>query len=566
MSRQRLPRPLYALIILAVLLGACTPVATPTTSAPTEAPTSAQVATTAATEVPTEAAGEGTEAPAPTEAAAEPTGAPALEDLPEVAIRLRDQDMQQLDPAFISRAGDDWIAKNIYSGLIRWKIGTADIEPDLATVWEYSEDGLELTFTLREGVQFHNGYGEVTSEDVKFSFERIMAADSGSPFQETMSIIKEVQAPDPYTVKLILNEPSATLLSDILPYRPGYIVSKKAVEEMGAEQFGLTPIGSGPFVFTEWTPGVEVVLTANLEYYSGPPQIGVLRLLPIVDENAAAIALETGEISLAWLATSEAYNVLKDNPDLTFYENTSNAARYLWLDNTKEPLNNVLVRQALQHAIDRETISAVGFEGIHPALQTILMPTMLCYTPDVPVYEYDPDKARALLAEAGYPDGFSLKLLYSQRPQDQTISEMVQGMWADVGINLEIVGLEHGTTTDIRRDPVAIKEYDAVQVHFGRTADPDSFLIETFHSGAFPPGSNAMFYDQIDDLIDAGRTELDQETRCEIYRQIQEKIQADAPGIPIVNTTWIYAARNELKGLVPGANQEFWAYTLYVEE
>jgi peptide/nickel transport system substrate-binding protein len=554
MFRKRLPPySLSALLILTFLLGACAPAPAATTTAPTEIATSAPA---------TEGAGPATEAPT---AAAEPTAAPAAEDLPEVAIRLRDQDMQQLDPAFISRAGDDWIAKNIYSGLVRWKIGTAEIEPDLATDWAYSDDGLELTFTLREGVQFHNGYGEVTSEDVKFSFERIMAADSGSPFQETMSIIKEVQAPDPYTVKLILNETSATLLSDILPYRPGYVVSKKAVEEMGAEQFGLTPIGSGPFVFTEWTPGVEVVLSANMDYYAGPPQIGVLRLLPIVDENAAAIALETGEISLAWLATSEAYNVLKDNPDLTFYENTSNAARYIWLDNTEAPLDNVLVRRALQHAIDRETISEVGFEGIHPALYTILMPTMLCYTPDVPIYEYDPDLARELLTEAGYPDGFSLKLLYSQRPQDQTISEMVQGMWADVGVTLEIVGLEHGTTTDIRRDPVAIKEYDGVQVHFGRTADPDSFLIETFHTGAFPPGSNGMFYDGVDDLIDAGRTELDPEARCEIYRQIQEKIQTDAPGIPIVNTTWIYATRNDLKGLVPGANQEFWAYTLYVE-
>src|SRR5688500_14085251 len=178
MFRKRLPPySLSALLILTFLLGACAPAPAATTTAPTEVATSAPA---------TEGAGPATEAP--TEAA-EPTTAPAAENLPEVAIRLRDQDMQQLDPAFISRAGDDWIAKNIYSGLVRWKIGTAEIEPDLATEWAYSDDGLELTFTLRQGVQFHNGYGEVTSEDVKFSFERIMAADSGSPFQETMSLI-----------------------------------------------------------------------------------------------------------------------------------------------------------------------------------------------------------------------------------------------------------------------------------------------------------------------------------------------------------------------------------------
>jgi dipeptide transport system substrate-binding protein len=552
MLRSVRSRSIYLFAILALAISACAPEpatpAVPGTQPPADTPAVVQP-------------GQPTQPPAATQA--QPPASAA--DLPEISIRLRDQDMQQLDPAFISRAGDDWIAKNIYSGLVRWRIGTAEIEPDLATDWEYSDDGTELTFTLRQGVQFHKGYGEVTSEDVKFSFDRIIDADSGSPFRESLSIIAEVQAPDPYTVRLILNQPSATLLSDVLPYRPGYIVSKRAMEEMGAEQYALSPIASGPFVFESWSPGVEVVLSANMDYYGGAPQIGLVRLLPIVDENAAAIALQTGEISLAWLATSEAYNVLRDDPNLTFHQNTSNAARYIWLDVTKPPMDNVLVRRALQHAIDREAISQFGFDGIHPALYTILMPTMLCYTDDVPIYEYNPDRARELLAEAGYPNGFSLTQLYSARPQDQTISEIVQGMWAEVGVDLEIIGLEHGTTTDIRRDPVRRREYDAIQAHFGRTADPDSFLIETFHSGAFPPGSNSMFYDEVDDLIDAGRAELDPERRCEIYRELQEKIQSDAPGIPIVNTTWIYATRNDLQGLVPGANQEFWLYTLYVE-
>ena len=547
-SRRSLLLTLTLLLVLTLPLGACKPGATeapgePTEVVPTEAPPEA---TTAATEVP-------------------PTEEPVVER-PMISIRLRDMDMQQVDPAFIGRAGDDWIANNIYMKLVRWKIGTAEIEPHLATRWEYSEDGKEITFYLREGVMFHKGYGEVTAEDVKFSFDRIIDPETGSPFNAMLSIIEKVEVLDKYTVKLTLTAPSATLMSSILPFRPGYIVSKKAVEEMGQEQFSLNPVGSGPFVFDHWTTGVEVVLLANDDYYEGPPQIAGVRMLPIVEEDAAVIALQAGDISFAWLSQSESYLILKDDPSVAFFENRSTASRYMWFDTRKAPMDDPLVRQALWHATDRESISTYGFDGIHPPMDTIFMPTFLCYTTDIPTYEYNPEKARELLEQAGYPDGFTLTLLYSQRQISQTIAEMVQDQWKDINVNLEITGLEHGTYTSIRKDPEQRGDYDLIQTHFGRTADPDSFLIETLHGGAFPPGSNASYYDKLDDLIDAARVEVDPEARCEMYYQIQEQLQLDAPAIPIINTTYIFALDESLKGFIPGANLEVWLYPLYVEE
>lgn len=531
-------------LILSLVVGACTPAATETSVQPTEP----QV-----------------EDPTGAPPAEEPTEEPAAER-PPVTIRLRDMDMQQLDPAFLGRSGDAWIAFNIYNRLVRWKVGSIrmEIEPDLATSWEFSDDGTELTFHLREGVMWHRGYGEVTAEDVKFSFDRIIDPETGSAFNTMFSIIDNVEVVDKYTVKLNLTDSTATLITSNLPWYPGFIISKKAFEELGQEEYALNPIGSGPFVFESWTPGTEVVLSANDEYYEGAPQIAELRMLPIVDETAGVIALQAGDVSLAWLNMAESLQVLAEDPSIVLQPSPSFAGRYLWLDTTEPPLDNVLVRQALYHATDQDTISEFGFDGIHKPLHTIFMPNFLCYKSDVPTYDYDLEKAKKLLEDAGFPDGFKLTLLYSQRQVSLTIAEMVQDMWKDIGVELEITGLEHGTYTSIRKSPEERKDYDIIQTHFGRTGDPDSFVIETLHSGAFPPGSNASYYDKIDDLIEAGRTELDTDKRCEIYTQMQDLLQNDVPAIPIVHTTFWFATHESLQGFVPSI--EFYAFPMFVEE
>lgn len=492
----------------------------------------------------------------------QPSGPPP--DREELVIRLATQDMQELDPAFMGVVGSWWVGHQIYSGLVRSDSGRSDpefIKPDLAETWDVSDDGLTYTFHLREGAQFHKGYGEVTANDVKFSYDRIMDPEVASNYAGLFEPIEEIEVVDDYTVAFHLSSPYPAFLGSVLTYRPGYIVSQKAMEEKGAEAFALDPIGSGPFVFESWTPNTEVVLTANDDYYLGYPQYSGVRMKVIQDEAAVAIGIENGEIMAANIVTPEALAVLDGNPDVSLECVGSIAARYLWLNMKDGPTADPLVRKALWHATSTDLISEGVFDGWHAPIHTLLPPSVWSWTDDVTQYEYDPELARQMLAEAGYADGFDVSILYSQRPQDNGIAIALQDMWGEIGVNVELIGLDHPVYTAERQENR--DEYDFVMVHFGRDTDPNNFVQEVFHTSQFPPGSNAAYYDQVDDLIEAGASESDLEAREAIYVELQEKIQEDVPGIPLVHTTACYAIRNEVGGFEAPVHTGFAAFPLF---
>lgn len=492
----------------------------------------------------------------------QPGGSPA--DREELVIRLATQDMQELDPAFLGVVGSWWVGHQIYSGLVRSDSGRSDpefVKPDLAETWEVSDDGLTYTFHLRQGAQFHKGYGEVTANDVKFSYDRIMDPEVASSYAGLFEPIEEIEVVDDYTVVFHMESPYPAFLGSVLTYRPGYIVSQQAFEEKGQEAFSLDPIGSGPFVFESWTPNTEVVLSANDEFYLGQPAFSGVRMRVIQDESAVAIGIENGEIMAANIVTPEALAVLDGNPDVTLECVGSIAARYLWLNMKSGPTADPLVRQALWHATSTDLISEGVFDGWHTPLHTILPPSVWSWTDDVSTYEYDPELARQLLEQAGYPDGFDVSILYSQRPQDNGIAIAVQDMWRDIGVNVELIGLDHPVYTAERTENR--DAYDFIMVHFGRDTDPNNFVQEVFHSSQLPPGSNAALYDTIDDLIEAGASEPDIETREAIYVELQERIQEDVPGIPLVHTTACYAVRNEIGGFEAPVHTGFAVFPLF---
>lgn len=495
----------------------------------------------------------------------EPSGPPA--DRQELVIRLATQDMQELDPAFMGVVGSWWVGHQIYSGLVRsdsGRSGPEDVHPDLAERWDVSDDGLTYTFYLRQGAQFHKGYGEVTANDVKFSYERIMDPEVASNYAGLFEPIDEIEVVDDYTVVFHMKRPYPAFLGSVLTYRPGYIISQKAFEEKGQEAFALDPIGSGPFVFESWTPNTEVVLSANDDYYFGPPAFSGVRMRVIQDESAVAIGIENGEIMAANLTTPEALGVLENNPDVTLHCVGSIAARYIWLNMKATPTDDVRVRRALWHATSTELLSEGVFDGWHQPLDTILPPSVWSHTDDVTKYEYDPEKARELLAEAGYADGFDISILYSQRPQDNGIAIALQDMWSEIGVNVELIGLDHPVYTEERQQNR--DAYDIIMTHFGRDTDPNNFVQEVFHTSQFPPGSNASYYDELDDLIEAGASEPDLEAREAIYVELQKKIQEDVPGIPLVHTTACYAVRNEIAGFEPPVHTGFAVYPLSFKE
>lgn len=484
----------------------------------------------------------------------------------ELVIRLATQDMQELDPAYMGVVGSWWVGHQIYSGLVRSDTGASGpeaIRPDLAERWEISPDGLTYTFHLRRGAQWHKGYGEVKASDVKFSFERIKDTAVASPYRGLFAPITAIEAVDDYTVRLRLSKPYPALLGSVLTYRPGYIVSQAALTKLGQKPHSVNPIGSGPFVFESWQPDTEVYLSANDSYYLGAPKVSGVRMKVIQDEAAVAVALETGQIHAANVTVPEALETLSTNPDIQIYSVGSIAARYVWLNTRAGPTKDVRVRQALWHATDSKAIAEGVFEGWHEPIDTILPPSVWSHTNDVQKYPFDPARARQLLADAGFPNGFSMKLLFSQRPQDQGVALALQDMWGKVGVKLEVVGRDHPVYTKERTENR--DAYDTVLVHFGRDTDPNNFVQEVFHTSQFPPGSNGSYYNAIDDLIDQGAAEPDTAKRQAIYVEIQKRLQLDVPGFPVVHTTATYALRKNVKGFEAPLHTGFAAYPLSFE-
>jgi peptide/nickel transport system substrate-binding protein len=529
---------LAAVVVLSLVLTGCGPAATPTPSAPSA-------------ETPAPAA-------APTETPVPPTPAPARTEL---RARLLG-DVSRMDPCNTTTMHDHYIAVNIFSNLVNFKPGSSEIVPDLAETWETSPDGLVWTFHLREGVKFHKGYGEVNAQAVKYSLDRVLnpGEDTSCTNAQYLAALDKVEAVDDYTVQLTLKYPYAALGTS-LAYRAGWIVPQKAIEELG-EDFGLSPVGSGPYVLESWTPGEEIVLIANEDYYAGPPSIKKVTFKVIPDETVAALALEKGELDIAILRSSETFESLKANPNIVVDATPGTSVRVLAMNTKQEPFDDVRVRQAVAHAIDKDQIVNVALAGTVARTDNVIGPMTFGYTPDVRTYEYNPEKAKELLAEAGYPDGFEVTLYFTTLSPWPDIVPILKENLEAVGIKVELEGMEHGAYTAFRKQG----EYQLLTSPLGRPPDPDLPLSIAYHSGNFPPGSNVSYYDQIDDLIEAGRKEMDPEKRKAIYAEIQKKMAEDEPVVPIGFQMVIAAMQPYVKGYTPGLSNEFWLYPMYFEE
>lgn len=458
--------------------------------------------------------------------------------------------IKSMDPAFTTSRTEIAIARNIFSGLVKYKYNSSDFEGDLAEDWEVSEDGTVYTFKLRQGVQFHHGYGEVTAEDVVFTFERIRDPEVGSRWAADLAPIKSVEALDPYTVQITLHQPYPALLHLLVGVRQGAIVSKKAVEEMGDEQFNLRPVGSGPYALTEWVQGVRIVLEANEDFYFGAPRIkrAVFKFMP--DEDTAILAYQNGEANLINLPLIESQiQQLADHPGSTLSSVNRTGWIFLML-NTEHPiLSDIRVRQAIAHAIDKQAIVDFVYAGYGKVLDSFIPEGYYGYTDDVVKYEYDPEKAKQLLAEAGYPDGFTFTIDLHHNWSYQGPALAIRDQLSRVGITAELnITDEASWLTHVYSGASDASLYLPV-----RSPDPDIPLTQFIHSSSIGtpdrPGPNATKYKALDDLIEEARYETDDARRQELYAQIQRKISEDVPVIPLSMYPTLAAHTERLKGM-----------------
>jgi len=478
----------------------------------------------------------------------------------ELIVRRR-SDGTSLDPATFSLITDYAVISNIYNALVRYKPGTTEIEGDLAERWEVSDGGKVWTFYLRRGVKWHKGFGEFTAADVKYSYERIMDPNTGSIWKREFDLIESIDVIDNYTVRFTLKYPYAAFIHKVSNFRQGFIVNKRAVEQYG-EDYRRNPVGTGPFVFANWTE-TELVLVANEEYFEGKPKLEKITFIPMTDESVATMALEAGEIHLMPVATPEAYKELvsKNNTDIVIYSKPSLSIIAIAFNTRMEPFNNKKVRQALYYATNKTAIVELQ-EGLGVEAKSFLAPGYFGHTTDLETYPYDVEKAKQLLAEAGYPNGFETTAYLPSGPIVQTFT-LLKSMWEKVGVNLEIKQMESGAWFEsIRRGepPVSWIPLSA------RPPDPDIPLSMMFHTMSFPPGLNYMYYDQIDDLLEQARVETDVEARRAIYEEIQRKIADDVPCIPLYHGVQAYAMRSNVKGFVMNWQADFGPlYSVYLE-
>ncbi|HLT58649.1 MAG TPA: ABC transporter substrate-binding protein [Limnochordales bacterium] len=448
-------------------------------------------------------------------------------------------DVGTLDPHFATNFGEYPIVKAIFNGLVDLPAGTVDIEgiePDLAESWTISEDGRLLTFYLRRGVQWHHGYGEFTSEDVVFSFERVADPAVGSPWRSEVANIKEVRALDRYTVEIELHEPDPFALLRLVGYHSGFIVSKQAVTELGDEH-RFRPIGTGPFAFAEYNPRRNVVLTANDQYYKGAPKLGGLEFRFMPDTATRELALRTREVDTAdgdseqiWVDRMRSQGVIVElvGPGNGYF---------IQYNLTKPPFDNLKVRQALSFAVNRdEIVQYLGTSIARPLRSPVPAGYFGHTTEGIETYEHNPERARQLLAEAGYPNGFEFEIYISEATSYLPFAQLLQEQWRRIGVTMRLNVIDHASYhARIREDVNGVIFYNATRLPIA-----DVYLSQFYHSDAIIGKPTAItnfshlgdVVDNIDALIEQARSELNPDRQRELYAEAQRRIMAAAAAMP----------------------------------
>jgi peptide/nickel transport system substrate-binding protein len=471
---------------------------------------------------------------------------------PALAVDLRfgidNPDLGKLDPHNTVVSGDRYIIQSLFNGLVRFKPGSGDvrqIEPDLAESWESSPDGKVWTFHLRHGVKWHHGYGELTADDVVFSLNRA-ANKQTSAFASDYAELGNIEAIDPYTVRITLKQVVPSLLGLVVNSLGGNIVCKKAVQELGAG-YAQKPIGTGPFMFEEYKPQHSVTLVANPDYFRGKPKIDRVIFRYIQSQGSRDLALQSGELDITggalgqdWIERTRKIPGIKvDTPGLP-------EIWWLHLNEASKPLDDIRVRQAIAYAVNRpELISFRGQES-HRAAKSVIPASHAGFTADVPLLEHDLSKAKALLAEAGFANGLKLKVINSNRPSLREIIEVLQSQLRKAGIALDIELVDHATYhARIRKDESQVVLYGA-----NRFPVADTLLTQFFHSksivGTPTAVTNFSHCKVADAEIDAARIETNPKAQDEIWKLAQQKIVKDVCAVPLMEVLYTWARRDKV--------------------
>ncbi|RRJ61586.1 ABC transporter substrate-binding protein [Paenibacillus oralis] len=494
----------------------------------------------------------------------------------------RGGDSSSLDPAIVTDGESLKITHQVFDSLLEYKEGTTEVQPSLAEDWTVSEDGLKYTFKLRQGVKFQDGT-DFNAEAVVFNFTRWSDPKSEYKFEgdsfdyydsmfgpDGKRVIKEVKAVDDYTVEFTLNQPQAPFLQNLAMTSFG-IASPTAIQEK-KENFKNEPVGTGPFVFKEWKRNDSITLEKNPNYWKeGLPKLNKVIVRSIPDNSARFNALQSGEIDLMEDLSPDDLATLESNPELQKITRPSNNVGYVGFNLKKEPFNDVKVRTALSYAVNKQGIIDAFFAGQAEPAKNPMPPSLWGYNDSIQDYEYDLEKAKQLLAEAGYPNGlpgeytfYAMPVSRPYMPDGKKVAEVIQADFEKIGVKVNIESPEWATYLD---DAQAGEKDDLFMLGWqGDNGDPDNFLYTLLDKDAIP-SNNYSYYsnDELHEILKQAQVETEQSKREELYKKAQEIIKADAPWIPLVHTTPLLAAKANVKGYVASPTGTEYYSNIYFE-
>ncbi|OKL45651.1 ABC transporter substrate-binding protein [Pseudovibrio exalbescens] len=475
---------------------------------------------------------------------------------PNVLVVGQIAEPKSLDPHAVTAVNDFRILMNMYDGLVRYKDGTLEVEPALAESWTISEDGTTYTFKLREGVTFHDG-SAFDAEAVKFNFDRMLNEDH--PYHDTgpfplaffFSSVEDVEVVDEFTVAFNLSEPYAPFLSN-LAYPTGLIVSPTAVAEYG-ENFGRHPTGTGAYKFGEWEANAKVVAVRNEEYWDGAPALEAVIYRPITDANTRVAEMLSGGLDIMVEVPPDSLQQFKGDNAYAVHEQAGPHVWFLILNAKEAPFNVKAARQAANYAINKTALVENILQGTADVAAGPTPPAFAwAYNEALEPYPYDPAKAKELLAEAGY-DGEEVTFYVTEGGSGMldpiAMGTAIQADLEAVGMDVKIETYEWNTFLG-KVNPGLEGKANMAEMAW-MTNDPDTLPFLALRSDAFPDkgGFNSGYYSnpEVDTLLEAARRETDQEKRAQLYKQMQEIVQEDAPWVFVANWKQNAVTRAEVK-------------------
>lgn len=455
-------------------------------------------------------------------------------------------DITTLDPHMTTDTESASIRLHIYEGLVHTGVSGVP-QPQLATSWEVSDDGLVYTFELRQGVRFHDGT-PFNAEAVKINFDRLTAPDRSTSAQDYMTMLASTEVLGEYRVALHLDQPFGPFLNH-LGVHAGNILSPSAIAVAGADDVGDLPIGTGPFKFVSRVRGESIVLERFDDYWGGD-RTSIDRLVyRVVPEASSRIAmLEAGEADIILRVTPEERDRLAQDPGISVTTVQTARTMYLALNTRSGPFADVDVRRAANYAVDKQAIIDYILGGGTVVVDNPIAPGIFGYNPGTS-YAYDPDKARELLVQAGQPaPAVTIWAPAARFPQGVEVVQFVQQQLQEVGfvVDLEVWG-DYPAYLDTFNSQMT--DQDAVLMGWAASSlDAEVALRQTFHGERAGMFINTGGYanPEVDRLIDEARAESDQQTRLRLYGEASETIMTDAPWLFLYYGTVSYAQRSDV--------------------